>query len=79
MSRIILASASPQRKVLLDKLGIQFDILPSEYEEDNMLPIPPDELVKRLALGKAEWVAKREPDALIIVAGKYTQAGFATA
>jgi len=33
MKRIILASTSPRRKILLNKLGISFDIVSPDYEE----------------------------------------------
>ena len=66
MKRIILASSSPRRKELLAMTGLPFDIVPSGYEEDNALPLPPAELVAQLALGKAQWVAERHPEALVI-------------
>lgn len=66
MHPIILASSSPRRKEILAMTGLTFDIVPSGYEEDNSLPLPPAELVAQLALGKAQWVAQRHPDALVI-------------
>ena len=66
MRKIILASTSPRRKELLKKVGLIFDIVPSNYEEDMTLPMPPDELVKFLSKGKAESVAQNYDDALII-------------
>lgn len=66
MPPAILASASPRRKELLAMTGLEFDVVPSEYEEDNSLALPPAELVGQLALGKARWVAARHPGALVI-------------
>ena len=66
MRKIILASTSPRRKELLEKVGLIFDIVPSNYEEDMSLPLPPDELVKFLSKEKAESVAQKYDDALII-------------
>lgn len=66
MRKIILASTSPRRKELLEKIGLIFDIVPSNYEEDMTLPLPPDELVKFLSKRKAESVAQNYDDALII-------------
>ena len=66
MNQIILASSSPRRQELLRRTGLPFDIEISGYEEDNTLDLPPHELVKHLAAGKANWVAQRHPDAIVI-------------
>jgi septum formation protein len=66
--RVILASASPRRRQLLEATGLPFDVVESGYEEDNHLDLPPDRLVKHLAEGKAAWVAERHPDAIVIAA-----------
>ncbi len=66
MKRIVLASQSARRKEILEKLGIPFEVVPSDFEEDMTLKMPPAELVKTLALGKAEAVAKNYKDALVI-------------
>lgn len=64
--KIILASTSPRRKELLSHLGIAFTPVSPEYEEDMTLNLPPEKLVQHLALGKAQSIAKRFPDALVI-------------
>ena len=69
--KIILASTSPRRKELLEKTGLQFEIVASDYEEDMALPFPPAELAQHLSAGKAEAVAKNEPDAIIIAADTF--------
>lgn len=46
--------------------GYPFDVLPSAYEEDNTLALSPDKLVAHLALGKAAWVAKSNPQSVVI-------------
>lgn len=66
MQKIILASASPRRKELLEKLGIEFEIVDSLYDEDKIKTDDPVELVEELALQKALVVAKQFDDALII-------------
>lgn len=66
MRKIILASTSPRRKELLAKTGLVFDAVASDYEEDMTLQLPPDELVKFLSKGKAESVAQKYGDAIII-------------
>lgn len=51
--KVILASQSPRRAALLDLIKIDFEVLPSSYEEklDSSLDI--EEQVKQLAYGKA--------------------------
>lgn len=61
----ILASASPRRRVLLERLGVPFDVLVSEAEE-----VAPDSdpasIVRALAALKASDVAGKHPDALVL-------------
>lgn len=68
MSRkIVLASKSFHRKMLLEQIGLRdFEIAESEYEEDMNAMEDPIELVKFLALKKAQDVAKKFKDAIII-------------
>jgi len=64
---VILASASPRRKELLALAGLNFDVLASGVEE--ALPPgfrPPEQCAERLAAMKADDVARRHPDALVI-------------
>ncbi|PIR76877.1 MAG: septum formation protein Maf, partial [Candidatus Magasanikbacteria bacterium CG10_big_fil_rev_8_21_14_0_10_38_6] len=44
--KIILASSSPRRKELFEKLRLPFTIEASDYEEDMTLKIPPLKLAK---------------------------------
>ena len=71
MKKIILASTSPRRRELLEKAGLVFEIVPSDYEEDMTLNLIPAELAKFLSRGKAEAVAKNFSDALIISADTF--------
>ncbi len=71
MRKIILASASPRRKELLAKTGLRFTVVPSDYDEDMTLKLSPKELAKVLSLGKAEAVAKRYKDAIVIGADSF--------
>ncbi|MDP3882487.1 MAG: nucleoside triphosphate pyrophosphatase [Candidatus Staskawiczbacteria bacterium] len=68
MKKIILASQSPRRKTLLLQIGLKFEIDVSNYEEDMGLDMKPLKLAEFLSLGKAEDVAKRHKDAIIISA-----------
>lgn len=56
---VILASQSPRRSEILREMGISFRVVPSRYEEKNDRPLPPDELVRLQAEGKAEEVWRR--------------------
>ena len=63
---IILASESRSRRDLLARLGIDFKVQVSGFDEtprDGETVVP---LVKRLALGKARTVAATNPQALVI-------------
>ena len=54
--RWILASASPRRKELLTQIGLDFEVMVSEADENIKEELAPDELVKRLSEIKAEAV-----------------------
>jgi MAF protein len=57
--KLILASESPRRRELLRQCGIDCEILPAPIAEDLRAGEPPDELVLRLARGKARAAAER--------------------
>ena len=65
-TRIILASTSPRRKMLLEQIGLEFEIIPGDYEEDMTLPLPPHKLVMTLAKGKAMSVARKQKSGIIV-------------
>lgn len=56
MSQIILASASPRRKDLLEQIGMEFEICPAKGEE-VITQSQPDAVVLELSRQKAEEVA----------------------
>ncbi len=69
MKKIILASASPRRKELLQMLiGDNFDIATSSYEEDNTLKLSPKDLVLHHSLEKGRDVAKRVEEGIVVSA-----------
>lgn len=68
MKTIILASSSPRRKRLLEKIGLKFKIVPSNLNEQTDQSLEPIKLVKSLSLKKAKDIAKREKNAIIIAA-----------
>lgn len=72
MIKIILASASPRRKELLEKTGIPFIVEVSDYKEDMNLKLKPLELAKELSRGKAEAVARNHKDEDLLIIGADT-------
>lgn len=65
---IILASTSPRRKDMLEKAGLRFEVVASNYEEDMTLDLSPSDLVKFLSSQKAEAVSDAHPHSIIIAA-----------
>lgn len=63
---IILASTSPFRKSLLEKLNIAFDCAKPDVDEAPLAGESPQALVERLAILKAKAVAQQHPQALLI-------------
>lgn len=74
MEKIVLASASPRRRELLEQIGIKFDIVVSNEPEDEIdKSLSPENYTSELALMKACNVAKKltgtkRKDSLIIAA-----------
>ena len=63
---IILASASPRRRELLEQAGVNFEVVVSPAEEIHDAQMKPDVLCELNAALKAEAVAKTRPDATVI-------------
>ncbi|MBF0176177.1 MAG: septum formation inhibitor Maf [Magnetococcales bacterium] len=64
--KLVLASTSPFRRQLLERLGIPFNICAPEVDESPMPGESPRELVRRLAEAKARAVGPAHPESLII-------------
>lgn len=65
--KYILASASPRRKELLERTGIDFEIIPS-HKEEKIEGNDPSEIVKNLALMKAQDIFdQHEEDSLTVI------------
>jgi septum formation protein len=71
MKTIILASASPRRKELLEKIGLRFKVEPSNYEEDMHSGLEPHEFAQRISLEKAKVVASKHKNAIVIAADTF--------
>jgi septum formation protein len=54
---LLLASTSPQRRAILEQLGIPFEVVAPQYDENDPTGLEPVQLVQAHALGKAESVA----------------------
>jgi len=63
---LVLASSSPYRSALLDRLGLPFITAAPQVDESPRPGEAPQALVLRLAQAKARAVARLYPDALII-------------
>ena len=68
MKIIILASASPRRKELLEKIGLKFAVEPSDSEENTDAGLEPHELVRQISINKAKTVAAGYKNAIVIAA-----------
>ncbi|NYU07928.1 septum formation inhibitor Maf [Enterobacteriaceae bacterium CCUG 67584] len=66
MPNLILASTSPYRRVLLEKLGVPFECAAPNVDESPQPGESPRHLVVRLAQEKAKSLAAQFPDHLII-------------
>mgnify|MGYP000421396527 CR=1 FL=1 len=64
--KLILASTSPFRKALLDRLGLDYDTDSPDIDETPEANESIEAMVVRLAEGKARAVADKHPNALII-------------
>jgi septum formation protein len=64
--QLILASASPRRRELLAQLGVPFTIEVAQITEHEDPTTDPRVMVAHNAALKAEWVAARHPDALVL-------------
>jgi MAF protein len=64
--KLVLASTSPFRKQLLQRLGVDFDCDKPDIDESPLQDENITDMVVRLAEAKARAIAERHPDALII-------------
>ena len=63
---LILASASPRRKELLELAGLKFSVEPSAHPESVLKGEAPHDFAARVALEKAGSVAGRHPHSWVI-------------
>jgi septum formation protein len=73
---LVLASSSPRRIELLAQVGIRPDhIDPADIDETPLKGETPPRLAQRLASSKAQIVAARHPDAVVIAADTVVSVG----
>jgi MAF protein len=67
-SKLVLASGSPRRAQILADAGFDFDVVPAEIDEDEILLSGGDlnDVVQRVALAKAEMVACEFPGEFVL-------------
>ena len=71
MKKIILASASPRRKEILKKTGLKFKVVASDCAERMDRGVNPHRLARLISREKAESVACRYRDAVVIAADTF--------
>lgn len=64
--KLILASASPRRKELLGKIGLEFNIIPAKGEEVVTKNLP-WEVVEELSFQKAKEIADMQMEECIVI------------
>ena len=65
-TQIILASSSQTRKDLMDRLKIQYDCVVPDIDESPRGEFHADDLARRLAFEKANAIAQKHPDSIVI-------------
>ena len=71
---LILASASPRRRQLLQGLGLSFDVLPQNCEEMSNAALPQD-YVTQIALQKARSALKGAGEGDVVLAADTEDGG----
>ncbi len=66
MKKIVLASASPRRKEILEQIGLSFDIVPSTCSEVITKNVPKD-IVEELACQKAQEIFEKVGESSIVI------------
>ncbi len=69
--RLILASQSQPRRKALDLLGLQYEVIPSHFDEKSIRNDDPLQLARKLSEAKALEIGKNNQDALIVAADSF--------
>ncbi|MCP4745748.1 MAG: septum formation inhibitor Maf [Desulfobacteraceae bacterium] len=75
--RLILASKSPRRRYLLRQAGLEFDVMPSSFDESSIPMEGPEQYVMTLSKAKSEHIANANrqcwvigADTIVLINGK---------
>jgi len=63
---LVLASTSPRRRQILALLGVPFEVVAPKFDEHVSSHVPLEKEVVEFALGKAQSVAKKYPQSIVI-------------
>ncbi len=66
LKKLILASGSPRRSLILRQIGLDFDMIPSNADEEKDVPSDPIEHVIELSWRKAREVKGKCSDGVIL-------------
>jgi len=66
--KVVLASKSPRRKEILERVGLRFEVKASDFNEKTILQADPVEFVETVSREKAKTVAAKYEDAVVIAA-----------
>ena len=67
-TQLILASASPRRLELLKQIGVSCQVIPADIDETPVFQERAEALVERLAVSKAQAIAQKYPNHLVLAA-----------
>ncbi len=73
--RLVLASASPRRKALLEQMGLHLDVCPADLDESGFQESDPRRLAEILSMEKARVVSKIHPDSWVLGADTLVVSG----
>lgn len=65
--KIILASSSKQRQEILNMVGLKYEVLPSNIDE-NSNQIEPDKYVEEISYNKAKAISNKTKEKAVIIA-----------
>jgi len=66
--KIILASKSPRRQIILTEAGIEFTVKPVDILEDHLINLPIDEIAQHIAEQKAKQFPYLKENEIVIAA-----------
>ena len=66
MCKLILASSSQRRKDILKMVKLNFDVIPSNIDENYEKKLSPKQIVKKLSQKKAMAVSNKYPNSYVI-------------